>query len=215
MTLKDNTKPALFKASFTFPSCTNICVLTDYDIELPIDPQTLELDEEAMFLFNQGMSQSPREANRTSVNGLFWDKSKQQLVTQLTSKEGWDKPMVLIDGQEVLDDFFSPPTVHITDNTMTAVFDVSNWIGEVDLTDRTVSITVSDTNFAEEMTAQVGSDPIAYQTSNNSFLVMLGFALVGGLILNIMPCVLPVLGMKLNSIIQNQVLQTATSDSHS
>ncbi len=202
--LKDNTKPALFKASFTFPSCTNICVLTDYDIELPIDPQTLELDEEAMFLFNQGMSQSPREANRTSVNGLFWDKSKQQLVTQLTSKEGWDKPMVLIDGQEVLDDFFSPPTVHITDNTMTAVFDVSNWIGEVDLTDRTVSITVSDTNFAEEMTAQVGSEPIAYQTSNNSFLVMLGFALVGGLILNIMPCVLPVLGMKLNSIIQNQ-----------
>ncbi|MCZ8488712.1 hypothetical protein O9992_20405 [Vibrio lentus] len=39
--------------------------------------------------------------------------------------------------------------------------------------------------FAEEMTAQVGSDPIAYQTSNNSFLVMLGFALVGGLISNI------------------------------
>ncbi|GAL32041.1 membrane protein suppressor for copper-sensitivity ScsB [Vibrio maritimus] len=30
---------------------------------------------------------------------------------------------------------------------------------------------------------------------------MLGFALLGGLILNIMPCVLPVLGMKLNSII--------------
>ncbi|MCW1891063.1 hypothetical protein OK016_25255 [Vibrio chagasii] len=30
--------------------------------------------------------------------------SKQQLVTQLTSKDGWDKPMVLIDGQEVIDD---------------------------------------------------------------------------------------------------------------
>lgn len=204
LTLKDNTKPAIFKASFTFPSCINICVLTDYDIELPIDPQTLELDEKAMFLFNQGMSQSPREANRASVNGLYWDKSKQQLVTQLTSKDGWDKPMVLIDGEEVIEDFFSPPTVHITDNTMTAVFDVSNWIGEVDLTDRTVSVTVSDTNFAEEMTAKVGSEPIAYQESNNGIIAMIGFALIGGLILNIMPCVLPVLAMKLNSIIQNQ-----------
>ncbi|MCC4820002.1 cytochrome C biogenesis protein, partial [Vibrio lentus] len=131
-----------------------------------------------------GMSQSPREANRTSVSGLFWDKSKQQLVTQLTSNEGWDKPMVLIDGKEVIDDFFAQPTVHITGNTMTAVFDVSNWIGEVDLTDRTVSVTVSDTNFAEEMTAQVGSEPIAYQASNNGFLAMIGFALIGGLILN-------------------------------
>ena len=204
LTLKDNTQPAVFRASLSFPSCTNICVLTDYDIELPIDTQTLQLDEEAMFLFNQGMSQSPREANRTSVNGLFWDKSKQQLVTQLTSKKGWDKPQVLIDGQEVIDDFFAQPAIYITGNTLTAVYDVSNWLGEVDLTSRRVSITVSDTNLAEEMIAPVGSTPITYQESNNGFGVMLGFALIGGLILNIMPCVLPVLGMKLNSIIHNQ-----------
>ncbi|PME21577.1 cytochrome C biogenesis protein [Vibrio cyclitrophicus] len=204
LTLKDNTQAAVFRASLSFPSCTNICVLTDYDIELPIDTQTLQLDEEAMFLFNQGMSQSPREANRTSVNGLFWDKSKQQLVTQLTSKKGWDKPQVLIDGQEVIDDFFAQPAIYITGNTLTAVYDVSNWLGEVDLTSRRVSITVSDTNLAEEMIAPVGSTPITYQESNNGLGVMLGFALIGGLILNIMPCVLPVLGMKLNSIIHNQ-----------
>ena len=36
------------------------------------------------------------------------------------------------------------------------------------------------------------------------FLLALSFGFLGGLILNIMPCVLPVLGMKLNSIIQNQ-----------
>lgn len=204
LTLKDNTQPAVFRASLSFPSYTNICVLTDYDIELPIDTQTLQLDEEAMFLFNQGMSQSPREANRTSVNGLFWDKSKQQLVTQLTSKKGWDKPQVLIDGQEVIDDFFAQPAIYITGNTLTAVYDVSNWLGEVDLTSRRVSITVSDTNLAEEMIAPVGSTPITYQESNNGLGVMLGFALIGGLILNIMPCVLPVLGMKLNSIIHNQ-----------
>jgi suppressor for copper-sensitivity B len=31
---------------------------------------------------------------------------------------------------------------------------------------------------------------------------MVLFALLGGLILNLMPCVLPVMGMKLNSILQ-------------
>src|SRR5690625_6275586 len=32
-------------------------------------------------------------------------------------------------------------------------------------------------------------------------LPMLGFALLGGLILNLMPCVLPVLGLKLHSVL--------------
>ena len=31
---------------------------------------------------------------------------------------------------------------------------------------------------------------------------MLAFALLGGLILNLMPCVLPVMGMKLSSVLQ-------------
>ena len=37
--------------------------------------------------------------------------------------------------------------------------------------------------------------------ASTSLLTMIGFALLGGLILNIMPCVLPVLGMKLNSMV--------------
>ncbi|MCZ8488711.1 hypothetical protein O9992_20400 [Vibrio lentus] len=82
----------------------------------------VELDEEAMFLFNQR-----RQANLTRLT-TFSERPVPGIKANnnwLLSwrKEGWDKPMVLIDGQEVLDDFFLSATVHITDNTMTAVFD--------------------------------------------------------------------------------------------
>ncbi|WP_390520321.1 protein-disulfide reductase DsbD family protein [Vibrio fortis] len=204
LTLKDPNLPALFRANLTFPSCTTICVLHDYAIELPIDGQSLALDEQAMFLFNQGMSRAPKSAYHISNEQLFWDKANQQLVVQLDNDQAWDKPQVLIDGESVIDDFFAQPALHITDNTLTAVFDVSNWLGEVDLTERVVNVTVSDTSFAEELSASVGTQPIGYENTTQGFWVMVGFALIGGLILNIMPCVLPVLGMKLNSIIQNQ-----------
>ena len=36
-----------------------------------------------------------------------------------------------------------------------------------------------------------------------SFLVILGFALLGGFILNLMPCVLPVLSIKLLTVISH------------
>lgn len=204
LTLKDPNQPALFRAKLTFPSCTTICVLHDYAIELPIDGQSLALDEQAMFLFNQGMSRAPKSAYHVSNEQLFWDKTNQQLVVQLDNDQAWDKPQVLIDGESVIDDFFAQPALHITNNTLTAVFDVSNWLGEVDLTERVVNVTISDTSFAEELSATVGAQPIAYENTTQGFWVMVGFALIGGLILNIMPCVLPVLGMKLNSIVQNQ-----------
>lgn len=204
LTLKDPTQPAIFRANLTFPSCTTICVLHDYEIELPIDGQSLALDEQAMFLFNQGMSRAPKTAHHISNEQLFWDKAQQQLVVQVSNDQAWDKPQVLIDGESVIDDFFSQPALHVSNNTLTAVFDVTNWLGEVDLTDRLVSVTISDTNFAEELSATVGSQAISYENTTQGFWVMVGFALIGGLILNIMPCVLPVLGMKLNSIVQNQ-----------
>lgn len=204
LTLKDPNLPALFRANLTFPSCTTICVLHDYAIELPIDGQSLALDEQAMFLFNQGMSRAPKSAYHVSNEQLFWDKANQQLVVQLDNDQAWDKPQVLIDGESVIDDFFAQPALHITGNTLTAVFDVSNWLGEVDLAERIVNVTVADTSFAEELSARVGTQPIVYENTIQGFWVMVGFALIGGLILNIMPCVLPVLGMKLNSIVQNQ-----------
>nr|WP_156773148.1 protein-disulfide reductase DsbD domain-containing protein [Vibrio scophthalmi] len=208
ITLAHTDQPAQLSARLRLPSCTDICVITDYPIELAINPQTLNLDQEAMFLFNQGLSQSPRANTDIEVMASFWDGEQQQLVVQLSNKNLWQSPQVLADGREVENEFFAPPKLIIANNTgehsgeknnlLTAIFAVSNWKGHTDLSHKPIAITVSDTTFATELTSTVGNTPIQYQTT--SMITMLAFALLGGLILNNMPCVLPVLGLKLNSI---------------
>ena len=60
------------------------------------------------------------------------------------------------------------------------------------------SITVVDADVAVEIATTLGNQTISAVGESiwSIFLV----ALIGGLILNIMPCVLPVLGMKLSSV---------------
>ena len=55
------------------------------------------------------------------------------------------------------------------------------------------------------------SNPISPSSSSNSMMVAMVFAFIGGLILNLMPCVLPVLSLK----ILNLVEQASTDSRHS
>lgn len=204
--LEDPTRPAILKGQLRLPSCTDICVVTDYPIELEFDPAALVIDSEAMFLFNQGMSQSPKASKNVTINGTYWDADKQQFIVQLSNAIAWQSPQVLVDGQQVENQFFDQPKLIVDQaengtqeaNLLTAIFDVTNWKGHVELSDKIVTVTVSDNTFATELTTEVGITPVEYQSTR--FITMIGFAFLGGLILNIMPCVLPVLGLKLNSI---------------
>lgn len=200
VTVSDTSKPISLKANLRLPSCTNICVIADYPIDLEIDPNVLSLDSDAAYLFGQGMSLTPKKDNQISVEASYWNQQAQELQLKLTSKTAWKKPQILVDGDEVSDEFFAQPKITIEGNTLYAKFDVSNWLGEADISDKNIQITVSDELILTETSTQVSTIPMAYPESG-SLIWMIGFALIGGLILNIMPCVLPVLGMKLNSII--------------
>ncbi len=208
LTLENANQAARLKGNLRLTSCTDICVITDYPIDLKIDPKNLTLDPDAMFLFNQGMSLSPKVNPKVNLAGTYWNAEQQQFVVQLTHQHAWQSPQVLVDGKQVEKEFFAQPSLTINNNVganqhqLTAVFDVSNWKGHAELTGKAVTITVSDQTFATELNADVGTTPIEYSQTN--LMTMLGFALLGGLLLNIMPCVLPVLGLKLNSIALQQ-----------
>ena len=81
---------------------------------------------------------------------------------------------------------------------------LSGAVDGLDLTGQPIRLTVrTDSQFSEQVVT-VSSDAeftAAQKASRPALLLMLGFALLGGLILNIMPCVLPVLSLKLTSII--------------
>ncbi|PSU34068.1 protein-disulfide reductase DsbD family protein [Photobacterium lutimaris] len=201
--IEDMSKPVFLSGILTMSSCTNICVLTDYEITLDFTPADLTASEQAMHLYNQGMSRVPTEQPSVAIKALSWDKDSKLMSVVATNILGWNQPDVFIDGesQNVQDASFLKPTVQVNGNTLTAQMKVSSWFGEPKLLGETLNVTISDTDFSVETQGIATDTPVTLTASSNNLLEIIGIALLGGLILNIMPCVLPVLGMKLSSVI--------------
>ena len=69
-----------------------------------------------------------------------------------------------------------------------------------DLAGNPVTITVVGRDFLLEATSVVAGEPLKPTSIMPALLAMLGVAFIGGVILNVMPCVLPVLTLKLSSV---------------
>ncbi|MDA9557317.1 protein-disulfide reductase DsbD family protein [Vibrio sp.] len=199
----DMTRPLYFGGTLALPSCTTICVITDYPVSLFFHPTNVQPNSDAAFLYSQGVSFTPKVNQQFSIDGTYWNKEAQTLTLQLSQARDWVKPTVLIDGKDVENDMFSEPEISLSERTLYAVYKVKNWAGNVELNKKHITVTVSDDVILSEANTTVSNTtPInVTQQGTNSLLTIIGFALIGGLILNIMPCVLPVLGMKLNSLI--------------
>lgn len=202
--VEDTSKPVNLDAVLTMSSCTEICVLTDFPIQLQFTPDELIPADEAAFQFAQTMSKVPKPSPLLSDITASWDQSKSQLQVTATHQLGWQKPDVIVDGQsiEMQDANFSLPNIQIEQNKLVATFDVSSWMETPNLVGEAISISVKDDEFVAEQPTTVVAGAIA--SDNTSLLSMLLFALLGGFILNIMPCVFPVLGMKLSSVVLAQ-----------
>lgn len=206
--VEDINKPVLIDAKLTLSSCTTICVLTDYPISLSFAPNELTVDEQAMYIHAQAISNVPRPSPLIASQSATWDSSTSQLQVTLTKPLGWNNPNVIVDSTNaaISDYSYLLTAVETTEGKLVATFDVSTWLGDVDLTGQSVNITIQDTDFIAEQLAEVSNGMISPLAPKLTLLEMVGFALLGGLILNVMPCVLPVLGMKLSSVISTQGL---------
>ncbi|MCL1095673.1 protein-disulfide reductase DsbD family protein [Shewanella kaireitica] len=198
--VKDINQPFELKGLLTLSSCTNICVLTDYDINLDVDLKTITADPGAMFAYNKAKVSVPQRRTSADIN-LGWNNSKQQL--QVILKEGeWQYPQVIIDGEP--DVSFKLKRIETTEDEhgskqLKAVFDGSSWLGETDVIGKSLNITLIEAENAIEYAAVVTAAEIVSHSS--PLWTMMLIALLGGLILNVMPCVLPVLGMKLSAVV--------------
>jgi suppressor for copper-sensitivity B len=211
--VKEPAQPSALRGTLTLASCTTICVLTDYEIDLDFDTNQLTINEDVAFAYAQAVSSVPilvnqkaielqkDNANITSIISS-WDQIKQQVVVTLSHQIGWENPDLFIDSQEpdLENVFFSKPSISIKGKQITAIFDASTWGGEVDLSNANINVTVVDANVAVEIATTL--TPHINSSSGDSIFSIFLIALLGGLILNIMPCVLPVLGMKLSTILR-------------
>lgn len=121
----------------------------------------------------------------------------------------FEKPDLIVEGPE--DILFAAPKVARLDDGNVARFDVTVQAAfdanrEIDLTASPLTLTLIDGNRTLEarttpVPGNVVTAPADGGDEATSLLLVLGLALIGGLILNLMPCVLPVLAIKLLAVV--------------
>lgn len=204
LNVKDLNAPVNLNGTLRLSSCTTICVLNDYEINQSFIPAELATNSEAAFLIDRALSSVPVDSPDPglSINSVYWDSASGRVEVSLTTTGSWQQPDVILDGID--ETVFGLPTIYQDDKQLKAYFSASSWLGAVDLSGQAVTVTAINGSDSREASVEVTEKRIASPSilPETSFLVMLGFAFLGGLILNLMPCVLPVLGLKLSSVIQ-------------
>ncbi|MGM0481337.1 MAG: protein-disulfide reductase DsbD family protein [Pseudomonadota bacterium] len=202
--LSPGSRQAQITGTLTMSSCTTVCVLTDYPIDLRVDLNTLTVDSDRAFAFNQAMGKVPRPLSDAQIKQALWSDEQQRIQLTLKRDSGWHDPELFLHSNDkaLADASFSSPQTQVDGDTLSARINVKHWLELPDLTGSEVTLTISDKNFAGEYQVQLsaGSNTSTFNQAPPLWVIML-LALAGGLILNIMPCVLPVLGLKVKSLL--------------
>ncbi len=191
--LQDISKAALLKGTLTIASCTNLCVLSDYDIELPFTPNGLVVNEQAAAIYQRALDSVPvklqqgsRQRGITAWN-THWDNDLQLLSVDIERDSAWQTPDIFIDSNtEAFSGVtFAAPEVSLSGNRMTAQIAVSSWNGKLDLQQHALNLTVVDQDLAVELPSTACAARTAFK-GVKTLASMFVIALLGGLILNIM-----------------------------
>ncbi|MEY0951809.1 protein-disulfide reductase DsbD family protein [Providencia manganoxydans] len=188
--------------TLTLSTCSNVCILTDYPFELDLtEPAPSNFE----WAFNQAMGSVPPTTGLTQSQKVGFTGDSLVVELQKIAGEPWGKDAaVFTDTPEGTT--LGVPEIQSSGDMLTATVKVSDDWGDKapDLTGQNFSFVVTDGDLSQQVTAKI--EPFTgtiTQSGANAIPLwqILAFALLGGLILNLMPCVLPVLAMKLGSIL--------------
>ncbi|MGO2570390.1 MAG: protein-disulfide reductase DsbD family protein [Serratia proteamaculans] len=189
--------PRQLAGTLTLSTCSNVCILTDYPFSLDLGAPS---DAQFTHDFAQAMGQVPIADGLVESIKAGYQNGELQISAERTA--GWQQPELFFDTLEDAD--LGKPKVSSEGAQMFARVPVSDGWGDSapDLRGKTLTLVIGDGGVAQQVTLPISgplASPIAASFSLWQAVLM---ALLGGLILNLMPCVLPVLGIKLGSILQ-------------
>ena len=191
------TTPRQLAGTLTLSTCSNVCILTDYPFSLDLGTPS---DAQFTHDFAQAMGQVPIADGLVDSIKAGYQSGELQISAERDA--GWQQPELFFDTLEDAD--LGKPKVSREGVRMLARVPVSDGWGDSapDLRGKTLTLVISDGGLAQQVTLPIGG-PLALPTAASlSLWQAVLMALAGGLILNLMPCVLPVLGIKLGSILQ-------------
>ena len=197
-------------AKIPYLVCADICIPyeANLSLDLPAGPDVTGKDSH---LISQFKGRVPIDADQAGINfpkaGYELLEDRITLRIAALSENGFIAPDLIVEGPE--GSYFHKPAVTLDQATGAAIFTVEG--GGVDaagLTNAAVTITLWDDTGAVQadlpLTEGLPPLPATSPTEGSASLAtILGFALLGGLILNLMPCVLPVLSLKLLSVVSH------------
>jgi suppressor for copper-sensitivity B len=212
-------KPVNLRAKVQFLTCDDICVPyeTALALDLPAGPDINTPEAGAIETWRARVPPTGGDAPLAIEKAeLAGEGASQALVVRISGKEPLAAPDVFVEGP--VDYGFRKPVVQVASTGTEALLSIgvlapkkpdSRLAGEtVTLTlvdgDRSVERRLVLERAAAVAPGTSGPAPAAAtDVFGYGFAAILGLALLGGLILNLMPCVLPVLSIKLLTVISH------------
>jgi len=186
--------------TLTLSTCSDVCILTDFPFSLDLR-QPAETDFARDFA--QAMGQIPPQSGLTDQLEASFVNDHLEIRAQ--RQQGWRNPALFFDYPP--GSMLSAPQISVQGDTVTARVPVTDEWGETapDLRGKTLSLVIADGDIAQQSSVVIGAQPLFDSEGQRATLwSVLLLALLGGLILNLMPCVLPVLAIKLSTLVRQQ-----------
>lgn len=177
--------------------CEKICIPYDAHLELSIPAGKADLTTDAAVL-NEFRAQVPQAASGLKIDKVAWEDGSHLRIEASSPLGQFHEPDLLFEASDAI--LFSKPQVTVKEGGSKAQFLVSVIESDSKARDHAVPlhITLIDEHRGfDQSYANIWALPRGDPSFPFSILLI---ALLGGLILNAMPCVLPVLILKLASI---------------
>ncbi len=202
-------KPVFLQASVDLLVCEDVCIPHNLAVSLDLPSGPADISDNAIQI-NRFSSQVPGDGARSGLSfegaALSGPTDKPTVEVAFNATEPFVAPDLLVEGPE--DVLFSRP--EITLQGTRAVFrvqaeDAFEEPGPLNLASLTLTVIDGDRAMETDVSPQFGALGAVggRAESGISLLTILALALVGGLVLNLMPCVLPVLSIKLLSVVSH------------
>lgn len=214
-TVNEAGKPLNLQARLDYLACDDVCIpyQANFTMNIPAGPTA---SSDHFQLISRYLARVPGDGTRHGLTidkaelagelGPVKDEIRRGLIRVVATSNGapFKAPDVFIEGPPEAG--FAKPTLSLRDGGKTAELQVAMIIDEgIPVTGKEMRFTITDGDRAAEraITLAQGSAPAATVGGRSafSFITILGLALIGGLILNLMPCVLPVLSLKLLGVV--------------
>jgi len=198
---EDSSKEAVVNLNVDFAICKDVCV--SEHVQLSVDVASGYSSSEDIAFIEAAKSHIPKEngAGDLSINDvkLYQNDEGQRLVVKIDHPDDINVKDVFIEADNKFYFYKPKRTGSYFDFDVNPIADIRS------LENKDITLTVDAGSFSVEKKLNVGkaiSEEI-FKPESETLIMLIVFGLIGGFILNFMPCVLPVLSIKLLSVIKH------------